>query len=82
MDQLDRDVITIGHGYGALVGSSACEGMIRVSPENHSNTHAVPRVASVQGIVSIAGWILLRSQSMLLKGPQEVFDFRFGKVRS
>jgi hypothetical protein len=78
LDRHNRDVIIIGHGYGTLVGSSACSGMIRI-PKDCSSGHS-RRVPSVQGIVSISGWILDKGTSIILGGPLELFDFRLRSV--
>jgi hypothetical protein len=80
LDGIRRDVIIIGHGYGALVGSSACRGMIRIPKPGR--IFDSPRVASVQGIISMAGWVLGENESILLGGPYTVFDIRLRQVRS
>jgi hypothetical protein len=80
LDSLNRDVIFVGHGYGALIASSACRGMIRVPREGVSGHSR--RVASVQGIVAIAGWVLTKDQSIILAGPKSILNFRLNKVRS
>jgi hypothetical protein len=79
LDHYGRDVILIGHGYGTLVGSSACRGMIRI-PKLHSSGYS-RRIPSVQGIISIAGWVMGQGKSIILAGPREIFDFRLRKVR-
>jgi hypothetical protein len=74
-----RDVIIIGHGYGSLVGSSACRGMIHVFKKGRARYSR--RTPSVQGIISLAGWVLLNNQSMILTGPKSMLKFRLQKVR-